>query len=199
MPRIIPEYKEQAEKRIIEGALRIFSENGYHNTKMEDIGKKLGVSKATIYNYFKSKEDLFLAVAEYRIALRQEQFFSFLSTDLNALASEQFFLENHAKIADSPRFSLDFINEIRRNELLRRKFRESNDLALERLLQFFDSFKEKKILKQEADSKTLIFAFMAIRDGLNLGSLYGLDLSAAAKAWAKIWEMILKDVTVDPL
>ncbi len=47
-------------EKILEAALKIFTDNGYHLTKLEDVTKAAGVAKGTLYLYFKSKEDLFL-------------------------------------------------------------------------------------------------------------------------------------------
>jgi AcrR family transcriptional regulator len=48
-------------------AAETFLENGYERTSMSVIAEKLGGSKATLYNYFKSKEELFLAVLDAEI------------------------------------------------------------------------------------------------------------------------------------
>ena len=53
---------EKANKRelILTAAREIFGEKGYHNTTSEEIAKKAGVGKGTIYQYFESKQDIFL-------------------------------------------------------------------------------------------------------------------------------------------
>ncbi len=65
MPKVVPEYKEEARRRIIEAALEIFMTNGYRATTMADIARAVGVSKGAIYTYFTGKEDLFVQAAEY--------------------------------------------------------------------------------------------------------------------------------------
>jgi AcrR family transcriptional regulator len=67
MPKVVPGYREQAQERIIKAAYQVFSEKGYHETHMEDISDKLGVSKRTLYIYFKNKEELFKALASRSI------------------------------------------------------------------------------------------------------------------------------------
>src|SRR5947209_1038167 len=59
MPRVVPEYKEEAKTRILSAANRVFGEKGYRQATMDDVAKKLGVSKGAIYLYFASKEELF--------------------------------------------------------------------------------------------------------------------------------------------
>ncbi len=43
---------------IIETAIRLFAENGYHNTSISKIATDANVSKGLMYNYFDSKEEL---------------------------------------------------------------------------------------------------------------------------------------------
>lgn len=62
---IQPRWKRQPEARpgqIIDAALDVFSECGVAAARLEDIGKRAGVSKATIYLYFPNKEALFREV-----------------------------------------------------------------------------------------------------------------------------------------
>lgn len=42
----------------------LFAKYGYENTSLSFIAEESGVKKQTIYSHFKSKEDLFRAVAE---------------------------------------------------------------------------------------------------------------------------------------
>jgi len=48
-------------QQIAQAALSLFSEKGYAGTSVQDIATRLGFGKGTIYKYYKSKEDLFLA------------------------------------------------------------------------------------------------------------------------------------------
>jgi AcrR family transcriptional regulator len=50
---------------IIEAALKIVSEKGYHAAKIEDIANELKIGHGTFYRYFKSKLDVFNNVVEY--------------------------------------------------------------------------------------------------------------------------------------
>ncbi|MBS7541806.1 TetR/AcrR family transcriptional regulator [Ancylobacter oerskovii] len=62
--RAAPRTEQESSKRreIIDGARRVFFEKGYDGASMDEVAKAAGVSKATIYVYFGSKEDLFEAL-----------------------------------------------------------------------------------------------------------------------------------------
>jgi AcrR family transcriptional regulator len=49
---------------IIEAAIQVFSQKGYHNTRMEEIAQAAGIGKGTIYEYFDSKLHLFQSMME---------------------------------------------------------------------------------------------------------------------------------------
>lgn len=50
------------EKVIIDAAEIIFNEVGFKNAKMEDIARQAKITKVTLYTYFQSKENLYLAL-----------------------------------------------------------------------------------------------------------------------------------------
>ncbi len=47
---------------ILDAALRVFSEKGYHESRLEDIAATAGFSKASLYNYYEDKEEIFLHI-----------------------------------------------------------------------------------------------------------------------------------------
>ena len=56
--------KDARPSEIIEAALDAFAEKGFAATRLEDVAKRAGVSKGTLYLYFRDKEDLFKAVIQ---------------------------------------------------------------------------------------------------------------------------------------
>ncbi len=50
--------------RIMEAALRIFAQKGFQDATIAEISKKAGVSEATVYEKFGTKEDLLFAIPE---------------------------------------------------------------------------------------------------------------------------------------
>ena len=60
-----PKFQRRAEDRpreICAAALAVFAEKGFAAAKLDEIAKRAGVSKGTLYLYFKDKEQLFRAV-----------------------------------------------------------------------------------------------------------------------------------------
>ena len=49
---------------IAQAAKEVIAESGYQRATLEEIAQRAGMSKATIYIYYKNKDDLFLQVVE---------------------------------------------------------------------------------------------------------------------------------------
>ena len=58
---------EEKRRQIVDVASKLFTELGYERTSMSLISEKLGGSKATLYGYFKSKEELLQSVLVYDV------------------------------------------------------------------------------------------------------------------------------------
>ena len=76
--------KKQKRQEIIRKAIHVFSQKGYHQTKIADITRALKISTGTFYLYFKNKRDLFIEViddvfrnivGEAAVAIKEEKDF----------------------------------------------------------------------------------------------------------------------------
>ncbi len=57
LPRSSPEKYQ----RILDGAVAVFAERGFHNARVSDIADRAGVADGTVYLYFKNKEQILMA------------------------------------------------------------------------------------------------------------------------------------------
>lgn len=48
--------------QIIDAAVEVIAENGYHQSQVSKIAKQAGVADGTIYLYFKNKEDILISL-----------------------------------------------------------------------------------------------------------------------------------------
>jgi len=61
-------------EHLINTAIELFSEHGFHATGIDTLLEKAGMSKRTLYTYFRSKEELILAVLRHQDGLLRNQF-----------------------------------------------------------------------------------------------------------------------------
>lgn len=63
-PEQFEELREKSRKKIISAALELFANKGYGSSSIDNIAKKAGISKGLIYNYYKDKKSILLAIYE---------------------------------------------------------------------------------------------------------------------------------------
>jgi TetR/AcrR family fatty acid metabolism transcriptional regulator len=54
--------ESEKKRKILNSAIKIFGDKGFQNATIAEIAKEAGVGDATIYEYFKNKEDILLAI-----------------------------------------------------------------------------------------------------------------------------------------
>lgn len=76
---------EERKQEIIEASLYLFSQKGYEHTTIQDIAKYLNISQGLCYRYFKSKNDLFIATAEFYAQQTMQQIKKPFPEKMNAM------------------------------------------------------------------------------------------------------------------
>ncbi|HEY7357470.1 MAG TPA: helix-turn-helix domain-containing protein, partial [Ktedonobacterales bacterium] len=56
--------RQERADMILQAAEELLAEKGYHDTSIDEIGARVGISKATVYLHFKTKEELVFALFE---------------------------------------------------------------------------------------------------------------------------------------
>ena len=57
-----PDVSEERKNQILEAAIKVFSRQGFHEARMDDIVQESGLSKGALYWYFKSKDEIITAI-----------------------------------------------------------------------------------------------------------------------------------------
>jgi len=68
-PRPREPWRERKRAQILEAASRMFARRVYHLVSMEEVARVARVGKGTLYRYFPSKEDLYLAIVDEAFGL----------------------------------------------------------------------------------------------------------------------------------
>ncbi len=76
-----PTHSQMQKDKILISATKLFSKNGYNSTEIQLVADKAKIAKGTVYLYFKSKKELFLATVDRVMILLREQ----LHKDLDVL------------------------------------------------------------------------------------------------------------------
>jgi AcrR family transcriptional regulator len=78
------EKNEQTRRALLDAARTVFLEQGFHDTSLDTVADRAGLTKGAVYSRFESKADLFLALLAERIEERLAQVRSVLGTGASA-------------------------------------------------------------------------------------------------------------------
>ena len=82
-------------KQIINAAVIVIAENGYHQAQVSKIAKQAGVADGTIYLYFKNKEDILISVFQEKMGIFVSKLEQIISRDLDAPTKLGLMIESH--------------------------------------------------------------------------------------------------------
>lgn len=191
MPKVVPEYKEEAKSRILDAANKVFAENGYHEATMDDIAKRLGVSKGAIYLYFSGKEDLFEAMVKTAPLAFKEILYSSFGDEANPIQSATQFFDKMLKLsASNPGLSFEILSEASRNPSLKRILKHNHEEYKRVLTSFLAEGRRRKIVGDNLDIRPLANALIALWNGLETLLVSGLPIDEARRAWLEALKAI---------
>ncbi|MGD8890514.1 MAG: helix-turn-helix domain-containing protein, partial [Desulfobacterales bacterium] len=73
-PKINRNTKNDKYHRILEAAVKVFAQQGFHQSTVSQIAKEAGVADGTIYLYFKNKNDILVNFFSYKTKLVFDRF-----------------------------------------------------------------------------------------------------------------------------
>ena len=62
MARVIPKRSERSRKKILDSARAVFFEQGFARANLDEVARRAGLAKGTIYRYFDTKAELYVEV-----------------------------------------------------------------------------------------------------------------------------------------
>jgi len=65
--------REQTRERLLDAAGRVFARRGFHAASVDEVAEAAGYTKGAVYSNFRSKDELFLALLDRRLAGQLEQ------------------------------------------------------------------------------------------------------------------------------
>ncbi|OPX63955.1 MAG: transcriptional regulator BetI [Methanomassiliicoccales archaeon PtaB.Bin215] len=190
MPKIMPEYREEVRRRIVEAGFDAMCEKGYAQTTMDDVADRLGVSKPALYRYFKNKDDLIIESSKNfsRLFAEKARTLPPASGPLDGWNVLFDLYMDH----DDRVFALYF-------ELLAMTQRdpEIKKNAVENLKEGFDHsklkaelYKKKGLISESSDPYTVALATMSLFLGMRALVLLGIDRAEIRKRWTDIGRMV---------
>ncbi|HII93423.1 MAG TPA: TetR/AcrR family transcriptional regulator [Methanosarcina sp.] len=183
---MLPEYREEAKKRIVEAGLEVMYEKGYCNATMEDIASRLNVSKPALYRYFKNKDELVIESANYL----QTQYRN-IKADCNPnVCPVDAWIEIFDQIM-SPDIKIHALYfeilgmTVHKPEVGKRSI-EGMKHGLDQPTHEIEEQQQKGLIPSEIDPRTLAVALVSLFNGMRVLILLGVDWKEVRSRWIEI-------------
>jgi TetR/AcrR family fatty acid metabolism transcriptional regulator len=89
---------ENKHQKILQAAIKVFSEKGFYNSRVSEIAKEANVADGTIYLYFKNKDDILISLFEEEFGKVVRNMRAELSREKDALQKIKRFAITHLSI-----------------------------------------------------------------------------------------------------
>ncbi|WP_128906682.1 TetR/AcrR family transcriptional regulator [Halorubrum amylolyticum] len=111
MTQFTDEDRERIRKELIEAGHKLFAQFGFDRTRVSDITEEVGIGTSTFYQFFDSKEELYLVV----LVSERDQLFEHLEAAVDEMETPQ---------AEAEMILRTTLEQVRSNPLIRRLFVE---------------------------------------------------------------------------
>ena len=198
MPKIVD--REEMQRGILDAAMRVFSQRGYHAATIADVAEAAGLGKGTLYLYFKNKEAIAEATVQNYFARMEEHLMSpGPPADLNA------FISSLDRAMDVPEDQANFIRvffEVFGPSFASETFAGSVAALFEKLgaryAEDLAHLQAQGHIRAGIDPKLLGRSLASLIDGMTLHfGLFGLPPRRYTKMRRETLEMFLKGMHPD--
>ena len=191
MPKVVPEYKEEAKARIVNAARVVFAKKGYHDATMDDVARQVGVSKGALYSYFKSKEDLLKD-----ISLQGHQSLRNILTETCKFTNlEEALEEIYSKITQQLRGNLHTHFEVialsSHDPKIKRIVYADYQKDMAAVEAFVEEKKKQGVIRTDVDARVLAELFTALYMGTLTKLIIGFPEDEERDRWIKSMMLIL--------
>jgi AcrR family transcriptional regulator len=188
MPKVVPEYKDLAKKRIIDAAYKIFYKKGYNSSTMNDIAEEVGVSKGSLYSYFKSKEELLQTTNQLSADSFNDYFYS-----ENSLEPLEEIYSDMLKSIGSLHLDFQITALSYRNKKIQSVRRDSYKKKLDTLNFFVINQQEKGNIRDDVPAGNIAQLLMGVYTDIEMQLIIGIDKTHVHESWKNSLSTILEE------
>jgi TetR/AcrR family fatty acid metabolism transcriptional regulator len=158
--------KEQKREAILDAAIRVFAEKGFHGSRISDVAKEAGVAEGTIYLYFRNKDDLLLSVFSKRVGAFVEDVNTYVALQKTPGDKLKAIVEKHfSHLESDPHLAQVLQIELRSCSVFMRGGASPElKLYLEIIEKVLQEGKEKKVFRDDISVKVASKAFFGMLD-----------------------------------
>jgi AcrR family transcriptional regulator len=118
---------DEKKNRILKASIKEFAKNSFFKTSMQSIAKRAGISKGSMYQYFKDKKELYVYIFKYAM----EKKFSYLDPIIERSKTESFYKIFEEMLYLGTKFGIDHPDLYDMSNNLNELYTSSNRIAKE--------------------------------------------------------------------
>jgi len=163
-----PAARERTDKHdlILDAAIEVFAEKGFHHARISDIARRAGVADGTIYLYFRNKDDVLLTIFEEKMGILIAGVLAALDGVDDPLQKVRIFARYHFRQVEDHRALAEVLQiELRLSNKFLKEYRP------EKLWEYLNVFanivregQERGVVRAELDPFVLMWAFFGALD-----------------------------------
>ncbi|PWW20559.1 TetR family transcriptional regulator [Cytobacillus oceanisediminis] len=178
-PIVSEQYKRKKKKEILAGALACFAKKGFQAATIDDIVAYSGISKGAIYNYFKSKEEIYLELMNEQTEATSARLVESISNLSSAEEKLEYLFDIYREMSpfsqerkDKIVVHLEFTLHSSRDENLNRILKErGKKFFLKLITDILEEGQAAGEFRPDADPNYVACMFWTIMDGAMLHSV----------------------------
>jgi len=189
---------ERNKERILRATLELFQVHGIKKTTTNDIARKAGVSPATVYNHFSSKEDLMRATVKHFLTSVAADFSKIFKEDLSFLEKmEQILLYKSDMLGQ---YQGEFMQTIISEDPEIRQYIDSVYMVEIRqaINDFYEEGKRQGYVNPELSTETIMRYILIVRSGMAAESILSEDPEHNRKMMQELTPLFLYGIMGKP-
>ena len=202
------------ENLIVNAAEKVFSLKGFATAKMEEVAKEVGMSKASLYFYFKSKEELYMAITYRAFQLLNDTYYQIIKETSELTGADRVLkiLEGYITFSEKHFFYhealFDYLSLVRNlseisgteqekvNSIYFQKIQDIHNLPVSIVVKEIEAGKADGSIKNPESAETIYLTAWAIVSGYIKLSVYGgAERSSLHHVSLKDWKAYIISVT----
>lgn len=179
-PIVSEEYKEKKKREILDSALACFAKKGFQAATIDDIVAHSGISKGSIYNYFKSKDEIYMSLMVNDTTETHQRLIEEISKQSTSIEKikylfgdyldfEPFTEKNKASVLVHYEFKL---HSSRSDELITFLKERRQQYFIDLMNNIIEEGQSTGELKKELNPRLYAELFWSILDGVTLQTVY---------------------------
>lgn len=180
--------------RILDAAIRVFAERGFHSATVAEIAKAAGVADGTIYLYFKGKDDLLLRLFDEKMTELLAEARAALAVEPDAPSRLRRFIQLHLSVVERhPDLASVLIVELRQSaQFLKAADRNKLAAYIDLIAEVVRAGQEIGELSAAISPATVKRAIFGALDELALGWLLSGRRTSLKKTAAEVAEWLVR-------